>query len=85
MEYITSQITNHITTIVHKQNKTSNLKPHMVKNHAWVFVNALIDNPTFDSQIKETLTTRQGSFGSKCELSSSFLKKGSDPPSTVNI
>ena len=85
MEYVTSQITNHITAIVHKKNKTANLKPHMVKNHVWVFVNALIDNPAFDSQTKETLTTRQGSFGSKCELSSSFLKKGSDPPSTVNI
>ncbi|AQK73831.1 DNA topoisomerase 2 [Zea mays] len=51
------------------------MKLHNVKSHLWVFVNALIDNPAFDSQTKETLTTRQGSFGSKCELSSDFLKK----------
>ncbi|KAI8024817.1 DNA topoisomerase 2 [Camellia lanceoleosa] len=29
----------------------------------------------FDSQTKETLTIRQSSFGSKCELSQEFLKK----------
>ncbi|OVA09462.1 DNA topoisomerase II [Macleaya cordata] len=68
-------ITNHIMTIVNKKNKNANLKAHTVKNHLWVFVNALIDNPAFDSQTKETLTTRQGSFGSKCELWQEFLKK----------
>jgi DNA gyrase/topoisomerase IV subunit B len=29
----------------------------MVKNHLWVFINAAIENPAFDSQTKETLTT----------------------------
>lgn len=61
---------------VNKKNKNANLKAHHVKSHLWVFVNALIDNPAFDSQTKETLTTRQSSFGSKCELSEDFLKKG---------
>ncbi|GKC98913.1 DNA topoisomerase 2 [Tanacetum coccineum] len=40
-----------------------------------VFFNALIDNPAFDSQTKENLTTNKGSFGSTCELSEEFLKK----------
>ncbi|URE07085.1 hypothetical protein MUK42_20585 [Musa troglodytarum] len=75
VEYVTNQITNHIMTIVNKKNKNANLKAHNVRSHLWVFVNALIDNPAFDSQTKETLTTRQGSFGSKCELSQEFLKK----------
>lgn len=76
VDYVTSQIANSIVAIVNKKNKNANLKPHTVKNHLWVFVNALIDNPAFDSQTKETLTTRQSSFGSKCELSDEFLKKG---------
>ncbi|OVA19386.1 DNA topoisomerase II [Macleaya cordata] len=75
VDYVTNQITNHVMTIVNKKNKNANLKAHTVKNHLWVFVNALIDNPAFDSQTKETLTTRQGSFGTKCELSQEFLKK----------
>lgn len=61
---------------VNKKNKNANIKAHAVKNHLWMFVNALIDNPAFDSQTKETLTLRQSSFGSKCELQQDFLKKG---------
>ncbi|XP_038974184.1 DNA topoisomerase 2-like [Phoenix dactylifera] len=75
VEYVTNQITSHLMNIVNKKNKNANLKAHNVRSHLWVFVNALINNPAFDSQTKETLTTRQGSFGSKCELSQEFLKK----------
>lgn len=39
----------------------------------WVFVNSLIENPTFDSQTKETMTLQAKSFGSKCELSEKFV------------
>jgi DNA topoisomerase-2 len=59
---------------VNKKKKDANVKAHTVKNHLWVFVNALIDNPAFDSQTKESLTTRQASFGSKCDVPESMLK-----------
>jgi DNA topoisomerase II len=51
------------------------VKPAQVKNHMWVFVNSLIENPAFDSQTKETLTLPAKNFGSKCELSEKFLKE----------
>ncbi|KAF6144124.1 hypothetical protein GIB67_004797 [Kingdonia uniflora] len=70
VDYVTNQIANHVLNIVNKKNKNANLKAHTVKGHLWVFFNALVDNPAFDSQ-----TTRQISFGSKCELSQDFLKK----------
>ena len=38
--------------MVLKKNKKSNVKPFMVKNHISVFVNALIENPAFDSQVR---------------------------------
>lgn len=76
VDYVTNQITNYVMSVVNKKNKNANLKAHAVKIHLWVFVNALIDNPAFDSQTKETLTIRQSSFGSKCELSQEFPKKG---------
>ena len=41
----------------------------------WVFVNCLIENPTFDSQTKETLTLQSKSFGSTCSLPDSFINK----------
>ncbi|KAL6567913.1 DNA topoisomerase 2 [Orobanche gracilis] len=75
VDYITNQITAYLMNVVNKKNKNANLKAHNVKNYLWIFVNALIDNPAFDSQTKETLTIRPSSFGSKCELSEEFLKK----------
>ena len=41
-----------------KKNKKLKFKPHQVKAHLWLFVNALIENPAFDSQTKETLVTK---------------------------
>ncbi|XP_074308414.1 DNA topoisomerase 2 [Silene latifolia] len=83
VDYITAQITKFIIDIVKKKNKNANLKPHIVKNHLWIFVNALIDNPAFDSQTKETLTTRANSFGTTCDLSDKFLKKVVDSSGVV--
>lgn len=45
-----------------------------MKNHIWVFVNCLIENPSFDSQTKENMTLQPKSFGSKCQLSEKFFK-----------
>eukprot|EP00759_Apiculatamorpha_spiralis_P046862 PhF_6_TR42951/c0_g1_i1/m.65305/K03164/TOP2; DNA topoisomerase II len=43
-----------------KKNGTSvsGITPEMVKSHLWVFVNAKVPNPTFDSQTKQTLRTK---------------------------
>lgn len=62
--------------MVDKINKTDpdlKVQPAHVKNHLTVFVNALVENPSFDSQTKETLTTRPRNFGSDCQLSTQLL------------
>lgn len=46
-----------------------------VKNHMWLFVNCLVENPTFDSQTKENMTLQQRSFGSTCSLGDKFIKQ----------
>ena len=58
-----------------KEKSCKNLKAAHVKNHLWVFVNALIENPAFDSQTKETLNTRASNFGSKFEAPDPIIKK----------
>ena len=35
---------------INKKNKNANVKPFMVKNHLWLFINCSIENPAFDSQ-----------------------------------
>lgn len=75
-EHIANQIANGLTSILKKKTKGgSEVKKNQISNHLCVFVNCLVENPTFDSQTKEFLTTRPKSFGSSCDLSSSFLKK----------
>ncbi|PVU94194.1 hypothetical protein BB561_002739 [Smittium simulii] len=75
VNYVADQIINKVILNLKKKNKNSNVRPYQVKNHMWVFVNALIENPAFDSQTKETLTLRFSSFGSKCEIDDDFIKK----------
>lgn len=55
--------------------KKIGVKSAQIKHQLWVFVNAMIENPAFDSQTKDTLTTRAASFGSKCDVSDAFLKR----------
>ena len=71
-DQISKGIINHIT----KKNKGATVKPAQIKNHMWIFVNALIENPTFDGQTKENLTLPASKFGSKPVITEDFIKKG---------
>jgi len=73
---IQDQFAKYLITHITKKNKAATVKPAQIKNHMWVFVNALIENPTFDSQTKETLTLPASKFGgSKPVLGEDYLKR----------
>ncbi|KAI6011667.1 DNA topoisomerase II [Pisolithus microcarpus] len=72
---IADQIAKSLITAITKKNKGATVKPAQIKNHMWIFVNALVENPTFDSQTKETLTLTASKFGTKPSLSEDFMKK----------
>lgn len=76
VNYISDQIVTKLIDAVKKKNKAAPLKPFQVKNHMWMFVNCLIENPTFDSQTKENMTLRSSAFGSKAGPTEDFIKKG---------
>ena len=78
VEHVAQQIITKLVDEVKKKNKAAAVKPHQIKQHLWVFVNCLIENPAFDSQTKENMTLRPSAFGSKCNLSEDFIKKGND-------
>ncbi|KAF9569788.1 type II DNA topoisomerase [Agrocybe pediades] len=73
--YITDQIAKNLIAAISKKNKAATVKPAQIKNHMWIFINALIVNPTFDSQTKETLTLPASKFGSKPNITEDFMKK----------
>ncbi|RHZ61845.1 hypothetical protein Glove_345g27 [Diversispora epigaea] len=77
VNHVLEQLVGKITETVKKKKelKDAKFKPNIVKNHLWVFINCLIENPAFDSQTKETLTLRQSEFGSNCQFNASFINK----------
>ena len=76
VNYVTDQIAKNLIATITKKNKAAAIKIPKIKEHMWIFVNALIENPTFDSQTKETMTLLSSKFGSKPTLSEDFMKKG---------
>ncbi|KAI3471678.1 hypothetical protein Pfo_028328 [Paulownia fortunei] len=62
VDYVTDQLVDYVEDKVYQANPNVNVKPHLVKNNFWVFVNALIDNPAFNSQTKLTLATQPCQF-----------------------
>ncbi|GAA5954900.1 hypothetical protein JCM10213_000372 [Rhodosporidiobolus nylandii] len=73
--YIADQIVHGLVDLVKKKNKAVAVKPFQIKNHLSVFINCLVNNPSFDSQTKENMTLGVKKFGSTCKLSEEFLKK----------
>ena len=75
VSYITDQICKRLVEYINKKYKSLVVKSQYVKNHLFVFINALIDNPKFDTQTKSCLTTKRSEFGSTCELPEKFIKE----------
>ncbi|KAI1130516.1 DNA topoisomerase [Nemania abortiva] len=85
VNYIADQICDSLLKTLSKKKKGHTLKAHHIKNHIFIFVSCLIDNPAFNSQTKELMTTRPSAFGSQCKLSETFLKKIGSTDAINNI
>eukprot|EP01114_Cavostelium_apophysatum_P018499 TRINITY_DN5733_c0_g1_i1.p1 TRINITY_DN5733_c0_g1~~TRINITY_DN5733_c0_g1_i1.p1 ORF type:complete len:1490 (-),score=519.65 TRINITY_DN5733_c0_g1_i1:58-4527(-) len=84
VNYIADQIAKYLLEVVSKKEKDLQLNVNHIKNQLAVFVNCLIENPAFDSQTKETLTTKISHFGSECVLKKSFLQEIVDKTGIVD-
>lgn len=87
-EYIANQIAQGLASTLKKKTSKgggTDIKKTLVMNHLSIFVNCLIENPTFDSQTKEFCTTRPKNFGSECKLSSTFIQKVAKSEVVENI
>ena len=74
VDAITSQVVNHVVEFLETKKKIK-VKPGLVRDNLAVFVTSMIENPSFTSQTKESLTTKQSAFGSSPKLSDDSLKK----------
>ncbi len=73
IDYISDLICDKLIEYFNK--KKIRIRKNIIKNQLFVFVKCVINNPSFDSQTKETLTTKKQSFGSSCEISNQFINK----------
>lgn len=72
---LSDQIIEKVQEQIKKKYKDLVIKPYQIKSHLWIFVNCLIENPAFDSQTKETLTTKPSQFGSTFSFSEKSIKE----------
>ncbi|KAI0843214.1 type II DNA topoisomerase [Hypoxylon sp. FL0890] len=85
VNYIADQICDSLLKTLNKKKKGHTLKANHIRNHIFIFINCLINNPAFTSQTKEQMTTKVSQFGSKCALTETFLKKIGQTDAINNI
>lgn len=75
VKHVTGPLFQHLAEVATKRVRGLKIKPSHVENFANVFVNCLVVNPAFDSQTKETLTSKVKDFGSRAQWTPELLKK----------
>lgn len=75
VDYIMYQIINKLKTVLETKKKLKELKPNFIKDKLFLFLRATINNPAFNSQTKEQLTTPSKDFGCKIDVSDKFIDK----------
>jgi DNA topoisomerase-2 len=75
VDHILTHLTKNLLEALTKKFKDIIFKPQHIKDNLFLFVNSTIVNPTFDSQVKDCLTTPIKSFGSKCDISKQLITK----------
>ena len=69
VDEITNQVVSHIINYLETKKKIK-VKPTLVRDSLAVFIHCFVENPAFNSQTKEVLTSKVS-----CKLSEDFLKK----------
>jgi len=73
VDYIVNQIVEKITDYIKKKHKGLKVRPEQIKTNITVFIDSVIEGPSFNSQTKEELTKKVSEFGSKCIISDQFI------------
>jgi DNA topoisomerase-2 len=74
VDYIMTQLTRKLADYIEKKKKVK-VSPTSIKEQLILFLRCDVENPTFDSQTKEYLSTPANRFGSACNVSDAFVEK----------
>lgn len=73
VDYVINQITRKVGAYILAKKKIK-VSATSIKEQLMIFINVAIENPSFDSQTKNNLTTPSGKFGSKYDMSDKFIE-----------
>jgi DNA topoisomerase-2 len=74
VDYIVAQLCRKLADYIEKKKKVK-VSPSSIKEQLMLFLRCDVENPTFDSQTKEFLSTPSNRFGSACTVSDAFVEK----------
>jgi DNA topoisomerase-2 len=74
VEYIRDQIIRKIVKYIQVKKKID-VKPNTIKEQIILFLRCDIENPSFESQTKDYMSTPSNKFGSSCTVSDKFIEK----------
>ena len=74
VDYLLNQIIRKLASYISSKKKID-VKPSTIKEQLMLFVRCDVENPTFDSQTKDYMTTPYSKFGSSCDVSDKFIEK----------
>ena len=74
VDYILNQIVRKLVVHIEKKKKIR-VKPVTIKEQLILFINCVIENPTFDSQTKDYMNLPVSKFGSTCSISDKLVEK----------
>uniref|UniRef100_A0A6G6ACA9 DNA topoisomerase 2 n=1 Tax=Borely moumouvirus TaxID=2712067 RepID=A0A6G6ACA9_9VIRU len=75
VDQVVNQVVKNLKDAVAKKVKGLQVKPTMIKENLIFFIDSTIENPDFDTQTKEYLTTKPTNFGSNFAATDDFIKK----------
>ena len=85
VDYIINQIIYKLKEQLEKKHKDIVIRPSYIKDNILIFINCLVENPTFSSQTKEQHVTKVSKFGSTATLSDELIKKIDRLGITANV
>ena len=74
VDYLLNQILRKLAVYISAKKKID-VKPSTIKEQIMLFVRCDVENPTFDSQTKDYMTTPCSKFGSSCDVGDKFIEK----------
>jgi DNA topoisomerase II len=77
VDVVTKIISSLVVKYIKKKHK-KDIQEKYVKNYLSIYLNCVIENPSFDSQAKERLITPKSKFGSQPEINEKMIKKACD-------